>query len=301
MKTVIGLVVGLLVVAALGAGVVLISNGGIELDVRYLAAGLGAAALILLIAGVVIFNRRRILASALLVVALACAAVVLLSLRTHEAAAPRVATTAAPPRPKMLLPGVEAWPGGVVPVCWMTDARASADDAALKAAVTDAEHAWSRVANVRFDDLGACHPGLKAVALQASRDGDNPEAAVLGYALLGRSDAVRLAFAFPSRSICARTGDADLLEQCVYGSAVHELGHVLGLPDEAYSAGAPQTCKGLLRGDHPPLAIPYRAASAMNVCDGRHIFGRISEDDAADLREIYGEGTPAPVAPAPKP
>ncbi len=298
MKTVLTWIAALAVAAlSLGAiGLVVVNDG---LSVNFVVLGAGVLALVAATVALTLLalGRWKFAILFLALTAAAATAVLVSRLALPGAGAP---STAAPPRPKMLLSGVETWPGGIVPVCWAAQTGATHDDeAVLRAAVSDAERAWERVARVRFQDMGACRDGVAAVRLQPSWDGDNPETPILGHGLLARSDAVRLAFAFPSRSVCTRSEDPDLLEACVYSAAVHELGHVLGLPDVAYSASAPQDCKDRLRSDHPPLAIPYRPASVMNVCDGRHSWGRISDADVEDLREIYG--SPQPVLPVKTP
>ena len=237
------------------------------------------------VAGLALLAARRWPWAAVLVLLGGLAALALVVLAQREAARPpNVAAT----RPPMQLPGVELWPGGVVPVCWSAPVPAQAQ--ALQGAVREAERAWERVAGVTFKDMGACAPGMAAVRLEAVLSGDNPDTPTLGRALLNQGQTVRLAFAFPSRSGCTRSEDDQVLKTCVYGSAVHEFGHVLGLPDVAYSTSADAACRDLLRGDHPTLAIPYRPASVMNACDPSHGFGRLSDDDVNDIRAFYGKG-----------
>jgi hypothetical protein len=237
------------------------------------------------VAGLALLAVRRWPWAAVLVLLGGLAALTLVVLAQRETARPANVAVARPP---MQLPGVELWPGGVVPVCW--SGALPADTQPLQGAVREAEKTWERVAGVTFKDMGACTPGMAAVRLEAVLSGDNPDTPTLGRALLAQGQTVRLAFAFPSRSGCTRSEDDQVLKTCVYGSAVHEFGHVLGLPDVAYSTAADAACRDLLRGDHPALAIPYRPASVMNACDPSHGFGRLSDDDVNDIRAFYGKG-----------
>ncbi|HEY1562911.1 MAG TPA: hypothetical protein VGF71_18765, partial [Caulobacteraceae bacterium] len=156
----------------------------------------------------------------------------------------------------------------------------------LVAAVGEAETAWSRVANVSFKDIGLCAPGTPAVRLTPLLTGEEPDTAMLGAPAAGQADQVNVAFRFPSRRSCSRGDDPVIRRACVYGVSVHEFGHVLGLPDVAYSASAPADC--LQRGDHPPLPIPYDPRSVMNTCNDAHYFGRLSDADIASVRALYG-------------
>lgn len=206
------------------------------------------------------------------------------------------AVQAPPPAPAgasaYLLPGARPWPGGIVPVCWLNRpnrATASADDLRMILAVKSAEETWAAAGAVSFKDVGACPAGdFHGARLLISRTISDAEAPALGAAVGDQAAPVTLPFVFPSRSGCGADGRFGSADTCAYGEAVHELGHVLGLPDLHYSKQAPAACKATLRQDHPALDVPYDPASVMNACNDDHLFGRPSPADLAAIKQIYG-------------
>lgn len=201
-------------------------------------------------------------------------------------------TASAPtPRSPLLLAGVRPWPNGVVPLCWTARpdrSSASADDLRMMLAVKMAEETWSAAGALKFKDIGLCPATpFHGVKLMIDRNIDDPDTPALGAWLADQAQPVNLPFAFPSRSDCTR-GTFGGVDVCTYGEAVHELGHVLGLPDVHYSAAAPPECKATLRGDHPAAPIPYDPASVMNACNPNHYAGALSPADRQAIHDIYG-------------
>ncbi len=219
--------------------------------------------------------------------------VLLLALAAGAGAYYLLVTRAPPPSPRsaLLLPDVRTWPGGDIPLCWLNrpaKGSESASDLNNLGAVEAAETTWSKAGAVHFHDAGNCPTDFKGVKLLIRRTAGDADTPDLGVAIAEQAEPVVLLFAFPSRSGCSSGGAFGSAETCVYGEAVHEFGHVLGLPDEHYSQAAPDPCKATLRQDHRWLAIPYDAASVMNACNPDHLFGRLSPLDIAATRQIYG-------------
>lgn len=247
---------------------------------------LGVVAVAIGAIGQTIMTLRRWAAGIVLVVigALAGLAAFILLLKPPSSAPP-------PPRSAYLLPGVRPWANGVVPVCWLNRpdrAGATSDDLRMIVAVKAAEETWNAAGAVSFKDVGTCSADFKGARLLIGRTIGDAEAPALGAAIADQDLPVGIPFVFPSRSGCntgGRFGGADV---CAYGEAVHELGHVLGLPDLHYSKAAPDACKATLRQDHPWLDAPYDPASVMNACNPDHLFGRPSPADIAAVRQIYG-------------
>ena len=294
---VVAVIAGVLILAGslAFAGIVLASGGAampalVMAGVAAIAAGAGLACLVL----------RHWVAATLLVLLALVSALALLMLGGLRDVAPARPLPPLPASryygpnvtygffkaqtPVFILPGVTRWPGGEVPVCWISQPG----DTELVEAVSEAETAWERVANVHFADLGVCAADAPANAVRLSpiTNAGHPDTAVLGQPAPGARDGVSVALSFPSRDTCSRGGDPVILRACVYGTAVHEFGHVLGLPDVSYSQGAPPAC--LTSGAHPALAIPYDPRSVMNTCNSAHIFGRLSDSDIATARALYG-------------
>jgi hypothetical protein len=204
---------------------------------------------------------------------------------------PTLATPPPQARSPYLLPDVRPWPNGVVPVCWIgrpDRGSASVDDLRMMLAVKMAEETWAGSGAVKFKDVGLCPAGpFHGAKFAIDRSIDDPDSPALGAALGDQAQPVNLPFAFPSRSDCSR-GKFGGTDTCTYGEAVHEIGHVLGLPDLHYSVSAPPECKATLRGDHPPETIPYDADSVMNACNPNHYAGALSAGDRAAIQQIYG-------------
>ena len=224
---------------------------------------------------------------------LGTAAVLTLGLATLVGCSKPSDTAPPPPPPKspLLLSSVRPWPNGVVPLCWMARpdrATASTGDLRMMLAVKMAEETWSAAGAVKFKDIGLCPSSpFHGVKLAIDRNIDDPDSPSLGAAIAEQAEPVNLPFAFPSRSDCTR-GTFGGVDACTYGEAVHELGHVLGLPDVHYSAAAPPECKATLRGDHPVEPIPYDPASVMNACNPGHFAGALSAADRQAIHDIYG-------------
>ena len=247
---------------------------------------LGVVAVAIGAIGQTMMTLRRWAAGIVLVIigALAGLAAFFLLLKPQSAPPPA-------PRSAYLLQGVRPWANGVVPVCWLNRpdrGGASPDDLRMILAVKVAEETWSSTGAVSFRDVGACPAEFKGARLLIGRTIGDAEAPALGSAIADQDLPVGVPFVFPSRSGCGTGGRFGSADVCAYGEAVHELGHVLGLPDLHYSKRAPDACKATLRQDHPWLDAPYDPASVMNACNPDHLFGQPSPADIAAIRQIYG-------------
>lgn len=266
---------------------------GPDLEAWFTPGLIGIAILGGVLGLVALANGRRWLAAVIAVFAVAA----VIALLVPRLTAPPPPPPPPPPealirRSPMLLPEVQTWTQGVVPMCWvrMPDPVA---DAVLIRAVDRAKNAWRDAGYVLFQDVGRCPRGFEGVRLLISRDpSEDPDSAGVGAPQTGPNYDVVLKAAFRSRTGCLAQPGADL-EGCIFAKALHEFGHVLGLPDVQYSAEAPEACRSRLA-HYEALAIPYDGGSIMNACNDAAHLGKLSPGDMAAIRQTYGP-FPAPV------
>lgn len=286
-----GLLLALILVGAAAAGVYgAWLSAPMEPD--WQIPGFAALAMVGAVIGLALLTHgRRWSAAVVAVIAVAAAIALLVPLLTAPPPPPPPpAVEALPRRSPMVLPEVQTWPEGVVPVCWvrMPDPVA---DATLIRAVARAQDAWRDAGYVLFQDVGRCRPGFTGVRLLISRDpSKDPDSASVGAPRTGPSYDVVLKAAFRTRTGCLAQPGATL-EGCMFARALHEFGHVLGLPDVQYSADAPAACRSRL-GHYEALGVPYDAASIMNACNDATYLGQLSANDRLAIRQTYGPFLP---------
>lgn len=274
-------VAAVVVAAAVGWAVWLIWGGGV--------IAFGAASILIGAAGQTLISRKRWAGGVILIVVAALASLVAFFLLLPRPAAPPPPPPPPPPS-ALLLPGVRAWANGVVPICWLNRTErgvAGVDELRAMLGVKGAEETWAATGAVSFQDVGVCPADFHGVKLLIGRAASDADTPALGAAIADQAQPVTVPFVYANRSGCNPSGRFGSVDACVQGEAVHEFGHVLGLPDIHYSRQAPDSCKTTLRQDRAPLDIPYDPASVMNACNADHLTGRLSPGDIAAIRQIY--------------
>jgi hypothetical protein len=179
------------------------------------------------------------------------------------------------------------WPGGVVPVCWVSGTNEPTRQARARAIL---EETWSRVAQITFVGWGTCGSSTTNVVQVHFQAGTRGSTNKIGYVSDSTVELI-----------------SDGTDEHFRYEVIHEFGHVLGFaheqerPDNWDSNGVPINCNRL---DNGRQAVPggvyytssYDKSSVMNYCAGW--VQNLSPGDISGIRAAYGLRMTTNVAPA---
>ena len=193
------------------------------------------------------------------------------------------------------------WPRGnpvtKLYVCWENpDPKFQAGMLLVRRAVTDS---WEKAAKVVFEGWEKCAPVSRGIRILI--DDSGPHTEQIGRQLEveedgvvhGQRNGMYLNFTFANWGASCQTTK----EACIYGIAVHEFGHALGLVHEQNKLAGlgnfkvPGECLAQDKAQGPvgdTALTPYDPQSVMNYCNPQWNTGKLSALDIDSIRQLYG-------------
>lgn len=196
------------------------------------------------------------------------------------------------------------WRQTEIPVCWEPSTWDPAQDEEREAVRLAVEETWEDAfrraaketgeARIRFTGWGICDAstGPESIRIGVEDNGDNPYVKSLGRRLRGMSFGMVLNFTFQNWSPTCNTLKVTRLG-CIYGTAIHEFGHALGLAHEQNRIDTPDTCTDAPQGSDGDVYYgEWDLNSVMNYCSPLwNNGGRLSSGDDLWIRAVYYPGT----------
>lgn len=173
-----------------------------------------------------------------------------------------------------------------VEVCWETASGDLARERELSRLAV--EGSWEVYALIDFTGWGNCTPDQQGIRIQAT---SNEEASVrfIGNKLNRQPGGLDLNIAHRNWQ---GTACENIEDQCLAAIAIHEFGHALGMPHEAFNRrglNGAQPCPEGRSGPAPDVfATNYDPDSIMNYCNDNWIAGQLSCRDRLTAQVAYG-------------